>query len=182
MGGTIALEIAQQLRTRGHEVGLLVLLDTYNWSKMRSSWPDTLYFSLQQYWFGLRHFLLLDSRGKLRFVRRRCEERSSDQPGTLEHHRRAALTYVPQAYAGRILHVRPSRQYGRYNRPELGWDKLTAEALETFYLPIYPGQLFEEPFVRDLAGKLRACIDYVAAEWKSSQDRTSEMVPPKAAS
>ncbi len=179
MGGTIAFEIAQQLRRRGHGVGLVVLLDTYNWGRICSSWPDDLYFSSQRYWFGLRHFLFLESKDKLPFLRRRCEELRNEQSEISDSHRRAALTYVPKVYAGRILHVRPLRQYAIYNRPELGWDELAADGVESFYLPIYPGQLFEEPFVRDLAGKLRACIDDIAAKWKSTSDRTSEMMAPK---
>jgi hypothetical protein len=46
---------------------------------------------------------------------------------------------------------------------------------------MYPGQMFEEPSVRDLAAKLRECIDDVAAKCKSTSYRILEMKPPSAA-
>jgi UDP-N-acetylenolpyruvoylglucosamine reductase len=70
-------------------------------------------------------------------------------------------------YPGRILHVRPTRQYARYNRLEAGWDDLVAGGVEVFLVPSYPAQLVEEPFVRDLAIKLRSCITEATARENS---------------
>lgn len=182
MGGTIAFEMAQQLRRRGRHISLVALLDTYNWGQIRPSWPDDLLFSLQMYWYGLRHFLLLCPEDRSTFLRRRSEELWSKEPEISEQNRRAALGYVPKVYPGRILHVRPLRQYSRYNRPELSLNGLAENGVEEYWVRGYPSQILEEPLVRDLAAKLRACIDDVAAQWKSTSDRSSEMMPPMAAS
>jgi hypothetical protein len=40
----------------------------------------------------------------------------------------------------------------------MAWDELVAGGLEVFCVPSYPAQIVEEPFVRDLAIKLRSCI------------------------
>ena len=180
MGGTIALEMAQQLHRAGQTMGLLVLLDTYNWSKITRSFLHEFRFKVQTWWFGWRHFLLLTSQEKRAFLRRTFNELRHDPSEISESNKRAALSYVPKRYRGRILHVRPLQQYARYKKPELGWDELAAGGVETFDLPIYPGQMFEEPFVRDLAAKLRHCIDEVAAKRTPSLYTASEMMPCRA--
>ena len=164
--------MARQLCKRGHRVGLVVLLDTYNYGRIRTSWADDLYFRLQSSWFGLRHFLFLNSQGRLTFLRRWHEELWKEEPEISELNRCAALKYVPKAYPGRILHVRPTTQYARYKRPELSLSSLAEAGVEEFWLRGYPPQILEEPLVRDLAAKLRACID----EGVSIQ--SSPMAPP----
>jgi hypothetical protein len=63
-----------------------------------------------------------------------------------------------------MLHVRPARQFARYNTPEVGWDELVAGGLEVLFVPsCYPSQVVEEPFVRDLASKMRSCITEATA-------------------
>lgn len=164
MGGSIALEMAQQLLGQGQTVGLVALLDTYNFGKIRSSLLADLRFIAEQCWFGWTHFLLTNSTNKRAFLRRRLDDVWDSTSELLDCNERAALSYVAKDYPGRILHIQPMRQYARYRNPELGWDRLAVGSLETFTLPIYPGQMFEEPFVRDLAAKLRACMDEVAGE------------------
>ena len=157
MGGTIAFEMAQQLSGQGQRVDLLALLDTYNWRMMERTHLRDFYFNIQKVWFSCQHFLSMNSREKLRALQARYHE-LSNVSGLAECNRRAACAYVPKVYSGRMLHVRPARQYARYNRPEMAWDELVTGGLEGFCVPSYPAQLVEEPFVRDLAIKLRACI------------------------
>jgi pimeloyl-ACP methyl ester carboxylesterase len=157
MGGTIAFEIAQQLIQRGQKVGLLALLDTYNWRMMKPTFLDHLYFNVQRWWFSCGHFFSTRSTKKLSSLRARFHELCNESKLS-ECNRRAAYSYIAKAYRGRILHVHPTRQYARYNRPEIGWDELAAGGVEVFLVPSYPAQLVEEPFVRDLAIKLRSCI------------------------
>ena len=167
MGGTIAFEMAQQLRRRGRNVGLVALLDTYNWIKTPTSKPEDLYFTFQTSWFGLRHFLFLGPRDKRKYLRRKYEELWDEETEISEHNKRAAMRYVPKVYDGRILHVRPTRQLSRYKRPELSLDGLAAHGVEEFWLRGYPGQILEEPLVRDLAAKLKACISECAGQSSS---------------
>ena len=169
MGGTIAFEMAQQLSGQGQRVDLLALLDTYNWRMMQRTFLHNLYFNVQKLWFSCQHFFLTTSSKKLSSLQARFHELSQES-GLSECNRRAACAYVPKVYSGRILHVRPARQYARYNRSEMAWDELVAGGLEVFCVPSYPAQLVEEPFVRDVATKLRACISESTARQNSVRD------------
>jgi pimeloyl-ACP methyl ester carboxylesterase len=166
MGGTIAFEMAQQLGMQGQSVELLALLDTYNWSMIKRTFLHDLCFNIQKWWFSCCHFFSTSSRKKLTSLQARLHELWNESELS-ECNRRAAYAYVPKMYPGRTLHVRPTRQYPRYNRPEIGWEELAAGGLEVFFVPSYPAQLVEEPFVRDLAIKLRSCITEAIARENS---------------
>jgi thioesterase domain-containing protein len=166
MGGTIAFEMAQQLSGQGQRVELLALLDTYNWRMMKRTYLRDFYFNIQKLWFSCHYFFSASSRKKLSSLQARFHELSNES-GLSACNRRAACAYVPTVYAGRMLHVRPARQYARYNRPEMAWDELVAGGLEVFCVPSYPAQLVEEPFVRDLAIKLRSRISESTARENS---------------
>jgi thioesterase domain-containing protein/acyl carrier protein len=170
MGGTIAFEMAQQLSGQGQRVELLALLDTYNWRMIRRTFLHDLHFNLQKLWFSCQHFFSTNSRKKLSSLQARFHELSNES-ALSECNRRAACAYVPKVYSGSMLHAHPARQYARYNRPEMAWDKLVTGGLEVFCVPSYPAQLVEEPFVRDLATKLRSCISESTARENSIADR-----------
>ncbi len=192
MGGTIALEMAQQLHRHGQMIGLLALLDTYNWGLLkRTLFIDDFYFRVQQWWFswqrgGLRWKELRERKAPWSFPvvalpgRKKSLRRFSDfwaKPAAelvSECNLQAAFSYVPQAYPGRVLHVRPTKQYARYKRPRLSLNSLAANGVEEFFLRGYPTQIFQEPLVRDLAAKLRTCIDQ-AVSFPSS-----DIAPPAA--
>ena len=174
MGGAIAFEMAQQLRSQGQAIGLLALLDTYNVGKMQRSWADDWRFRIETLLFGWKHFWLTNSRDKMSFVQRRLDDLRNGDSELEKCNEVAALNYVPTPYEGKLLHVRPTHLHSRYVRPELGWNNLAAGGVETFLLPMCSGQMFEEPFVRDLAAKLSACIDEVVAKQTSRQASTSQ--------
>ncbi|MCU1307541.1 MAG: Long-chain-fatty-acid--CoA ligase [Acidobacteriaceae bacterium] len=185
MGGTIALEMAQQLRRQGQTVGLLAMLDTYNWGLLkRTSLVDDFYFRVQQWWFSWRggmrwkelrgrrdpySVLLVALPGALPW-RKKSLKRLSEfwtKPAAQlvsECSAHAAYSYVPQLYPGRILHVSPARQCARYKRPEFSLRSFAKDGLEEFFVRGYPAQILAEPLVLVLAAKLRAWIDEVAAK------------------
>jgi pimeloyl-ACP methyl ester carboxylesterase len=158
MGGSIVFEMAQQLLARCERIGLLAVLDSYDVGRMRQSFAAAIGYGLQKCWFGIRHFIATDHKNKTLFIKRRLGEVWLPESELSLINARAALAYRARRYPGRVLHVRPLHQFARYTRPELAWDEM-ADDVEPFNLPIYPGQMFEEPFVRELAGKLRSCID-----------------------
>ena len=109
MGGTIALEIAQRLRKQGETIDLLALLETYNWSQVKtSSFLRNLYCYFHQWWLSWRHFLQMRSGAKLKALQLRASELSNTSELS-ERNMRAALSYVPKTYPGRIFHVCPLR-------------------------------------------------------------------------
>ncbi|HUY12930.1 MAG TPA: alpha/beta fold hydrolase [Terriglobia bacterium] len=184
LGGTIALEMAQQFKAQGEEVALLALFDTLNWSKLS---PGTVwnkaYYQAQRLVFHGQNFLLLSFEDKLKFLRGKLAvlgSRSSVWRGMLlgrlakeqgkkseslllariwKANDRAALNYVPRPYPGIITDFRPMKQYARYNEPGVYWDDVALEGQEIVTLPMYPAGMLLEPFVEHLAARLTASID-----------------------
>ncbi|MBV7338368.1 hypothetical protein KFU94_61105 [Chloroflexi bacterium TSY] len=69
MGGTVALELAHQLREQGDEVAFLGFLETYNWANLREeNFVDHAYYWWQKIVFHWRNFLLLDTPQKRMFL------------------------------------------------------------------------------------------------------------------
>src|SRR6267142_1811949 len=69
LGGTIAYEMAQQLRAGGEQVALLALFDTMNWYKvpLPSIWGKG-YHAGERLLFHAANFFKLDSAGKVKFL------------------------------------------------------------------------------------------------------------------
>ena len=185
MGGTIALEMAQQLHSQDQKVALVALMETYNWANLSDqSFLDNAYFYIQKIKFHLLNFLLLESKGKLRFILEKAKV-AKDRTGVWygmilsrlgdrfhknneQYFHTAQLwktnvritdKYVPKTYSGRMTLFKPAKQYARYDKPELDWDKLVTGGLDIYELPVYPAGMIVEPFVRILAEKLQFCID-----------------------
>jgi phthiocerol/phenolphthiocerol synthesis type-I polyketide synthase E len=181
LGGTVALEIAQQLHAQNKDIALLVLMETYNFSNIPSSLLGRFYYRIQQVEFHLRNFLLTDrkmsflqEKSKIAWSRKdvllgailskiNTKLRLGDGQSSVLYDiwkacDQAALDYVPKAYLGRITQFLPIKHYACFNNPEVGWDKLAAGGLETYVLPVYPRGMLVEPFVPLLAEKLNACI------------------------
>jgi len=181
MGGTVALEMAQQFHAQNKEVALLVLMETYNFSKEPNSLLNRVYYRMQQIEFHGRNLLLADK--KMTFFREKAKVawsrkdvlfggilskfglnfrlgngQSSILYDIWEACDRASYDYVPKVYPGRITQFRPFKQYACFSGPELGWEKLATGGLETYDLPVYPRGMLVEPFVPILAEKLKVCI------------------------
>jgi thioesterase domain-containing protein len=184
LGGTIALEMAQQLRAKGQEVALLALLDTYNWTNIQpASLLKKLYYYLEKIEFHYQNFLILPSKGKVVFFREKAKELKrririwfgmvkgkfgNENLGNRGHYLllarlwenndRAASNYVPKFYPGKITLFLPKRRYSIFAGPNLTFENLARE-VEICELPLYPAGMLVEPFVERLAQKLKACID-----------------------
>jgi thioesterase domain-containing protein len=183
LGGTIALEVAQQLRAQGHQVALLALMETYDWNRsglVDKSFFNALHFYLQKLEFHVRNFLLLNGRQKLTFLSEKCkiaQVRSRIWYGSLQskwnrndangtrremasariwkNNDRAALDYQPTVHSGPLTHFRTIKQYSIYQGAEIE----AQGELRTYQLPVYPAGMLVEPFVQTLADELRQCIE-----------------------
>jgi len=185
LGGTIALEMAQQLTRNGEEVALLALFDTLNWSKIPpySIWSKT-YHQGERLVFHARNFMLLRFKDKIKFFQEKLKilrSRSNIWRGMLsrklgkEPHGsrsessllaqiwditdRAAVRYVARPYPGRITDYRPLKQYSKYFGPNIYWDGLALGGYDTVVLPVYPAGMLLEPFVKQLAAELKVSMD-----------------------
>jgi amino acid adenylation domain-containing protein len=185
LGGSIAYEIAQQLYGQGQEVALLVLMETYNWSKTRApSLVDNVHYNIQRVEFHLRNFLLLKFREKLTFLKEKARvakkrravwlgmiamktshkfafnnQQASHLYNLWKINDQAAVNYRPKVYLGEVTQFKPIKEYSRYSKRELGWDKRSAGGLKIYKLPIYPAGMLVEPFVKHLADQLKICLE-----------------------
>jgi phthiocerol/phenolphthiocerol synthesis type-I polyketide synthase E len=183
-GGTIAFEVAQQLRADGEPVALLALFDTMNWSKIPLTiWSKAAYAS-QRLVFHAASFFKLDWQGTAKFFREKMEALRSRVPvwrslllAKFNHdsgnatssslalgliwktNDRACWTYVPKPYPGKITDFRPVKQYQVFSKPGLKWDQLAQDGQEVIVLPVYPAGMLVEPFVEHLAVALRKSMD-----------------------
>jgi phthiocerol/phenolphthiocerol synthesis type-I polyketide synthase E len=186
LGGTIAYEVARQIRAQGEPVAMVAMFDTQNWCKVPppTSWDKTV-MSLERIVFHARNFFRLNGEGrsvffrdKLQALRNRIpvwrgmlmnrfasrtekDETSNSQVlGTIwAANDFASMEYQPQAYDGAITDFRPIKQYSLYQRPDLKWETLALGGQNTVQLPVYPAGMLVEPFVGTLADALRAAMD-----------------------
>ena len=189
MGGTLAYEVARQLRESGEEISLLALFDTMDWSnvKLPSFWTR-VYHEIERMYFHAANFLRLDGDGKKKFFGEKLEALRNRLPvwkgmlatrfskgGTASNsHARvlgdiwrandkACTVYVPRPFAGVVTDFRPMRQYRMFDLPNVKWEKLAQGGEQVVNLPVYPAGMLVEPFVQHLAAALRSSIDRVIA-------------------
>jgi len=190
LGGTIALEMAQQLRASGQEVAMVALFDTVNWMRLRKrNSIDLLRYHVERIYFHFKNFLLLDFRGMRRFLLEKwkvLQSRTTVWKGSLlsrfsgntvnntsesqllsqlwKVNDEASLAYIPKPYLGRIADFRPKSQYALYLEPGVDWDGIALGPLDVHYLPVYPAGMLLEPFVKDLAEALQQAIERANAD------------------
>ena len=137
MGGTVALEMAQQLKAQGEQVALLALFDTINWSKLRrGTIQDKACYELQRLLFHTENFLLLKSRDQFRFLRAKLDVLRSRIPVW----RGMLLSQVAKG-----PHARPGESLSRNGRRSVYmkrlleiWDANDLASIEYVAQP-YPG-------------------------------------------
>jgi thioesterase domain-containing protein len=184
MGGTVALEMAQQLCKQGHKAGLVACFETYNWihRPRRPKWSK-IYTQVQRLEFHLRNFLLLDRAGKQQFLHEKIKvlrdrigvwygailsklgrgtRESGGQNALVARlwaiNERAPFYYDPGVYPGRITNFLPKGEYAMNKGPGLHWEGVASGGVETHVQPAYPAGMMVEPFVEHLAEELNECI------------------------
>ena len=182
-GGTIALEVAQQLIASGQEVGLLAGIETYNWldaPSTNATWKVQVYYQLKRFDFHLRNFMLLGIKSKLAFLGSKLSALlgrfhvwkgklglPSKKPGLSatgvnlaalwEKHERMAEAYRPKPYPGHMVQFRPRRDYACH----LGTEFEALNGVEIVRLRSYPAAAMVSPFVAGLADRIKERIDLI---------------------
>lgn len=177
-GGTVAFEIAHQLRVQGHKVALLALLDSYapkSSSNRRLIPYEALFYRIA---FHLSNFFQRGLKEKLVYVVERVKSRfnqiayslslrrGSNLPPVLQYFHAEELNgqllrdYLPQVYPERVTLFRSSKLIAeRYYGNDMGWGNLSAGGVEIHKIPGYFGSILSETQIQVLAEKLRTCID-----------------------
>jgi thioesterase domain-containing protein len=183
VGGTIAFEIAQQLRRAGHSVALLALFETYNLkSRAPVSFALRMIHKTQNIYFQAANVLVAGisarffaeklrmelSRFKVHcdILRERILERvSSRRTARYPHLRirdgnhRALEAYEPVPFDGRVMLFRPKVHFCKFNDRCFGWESLAMQGVDVVEMPNYPRGSLNHPFVKVLAHRLRKDIE-----------------------
>jgi thioesterase domain-containing protein len=202
LGGTIALEVAQQLRRAGDDVALLALIETYNMqSRPPVSFALRQIHKAQNLYFQLRNLFLSLSVGSSKFF----IEKYRVEIGRLkvkwdilcsklfnkfhlgrrlgyQHLRinvvndKAQAAYRPAPYDGKIILFRTKVFYSQFGDRCFGWEAIAKQGVGVVELPNYPRGSLNDPFVDVLADKLKAEIEKVRDGNSSSRGGMKNMM------
>ena len=187
LGGVIAFEMARQLVQQGQTVAVLAMFDTQRQFKTDFKLLVKWYHRYQQIAFHIGNFLQADMQGKRGFllekaseagrrIRRRYDIARSeiayalklrvDKPLVLmdKINDNASIAYQPAPYPGRVALFKPCRAYAGYDDPLYGWGNGLTAGVDVQQLSSYPAGMLVEPFVAELAEKLKACLENACAK------------------
>jgi amino acid adenylation domain-containing protein/FkbM family methyltransferase len=186
MGGQIAFEMARKLIEKGQDVNLLVLIDSHNFNGRSVEWTlaEKARNAKDKIGFHFSNILKLSLREQFRYFREKSQfavrreigklrvrinhilklNPHRDVSGAIEQdieaiNDRAYFNYSPGLYPNRLTLFRPQRNYAFLRDPMNGWETFASGGIEAIDLPVDPGGIFVEPYVRFLAEKLRERID-----------------------
>jgi thioesterase domain-containing protein len=186
--GTIAYEMAQQLRSRGKEIALLILLDTNNPEYLRSfkgwkNYPIRLYIWLEKALYHFRKLRRMPWSKAIGYFRERMHR---FQPERIDRHKspeaqgeepsareimdmwkvqyRAASGYEPKPCDWPVVLVRSEAlQTGWFHDPLLGWGRVARGGLQVVEMPGEHDAMFLQPDVQQLGSILRQCLQRATA-------------------
>jgi amino acid adenylation domain-containing protein len=157
-GGMVALEMAHQLKAQGHEIGLIVLLDTFpeQLKSTPSLFRTYLTLPLDEQWMHVSR----KAKAFPRSVRRRVAMMKLPTPlkNIRDACHSAARTYQPKPYDGRIILFRASEKGLSSVNQESAWKSL-APQIEIYEVSGHHGNIVDQPQVRLLADELNACLE-----------------------
>jgi acyl-CoA synthetase (AMP-forming)/AMP-acid ligase II/thioesterase domain-containing protein/acyl carrier protein len=175
-GGSVAFEMAQQLRRQGEDIALLALVDAY-----APGYPRPLPWRVRTRARVARHLSALRGRGtgeRLSYLLEKLRANAMHVPRAgastdllpaemvrtmrevYDAHHRAFTQYVPMTYPGKMILFRPGAQPPDcHPEPYMGWTGLAAGGLEIRDVPGEHQSLIVEPQVQRLAASLRECLD-----------------------
>jgi amino acid adenylation domain-containing protein len=185
LGGHIALEMASQLLSEGHKVGLLALFESYNFKDgITLSKYYRLIHKLQNLGFHLTNFLSINNQDKVKFFSRKFKteygrfvqraamvmsgkmkifgtksDSNSRRLPVVDVNHKAQQNYEPKVYNGQITLFRPQEFFAGRNDRFFGWGPIAKEGVDVRMLPYGPHAMFVEPFVRKLAAELEGCLE-----------------------
>ena len=177
-GGAIALEIAQGMRNRGYDVGVLILFDTFGPNyPVRLPWVTPWMFNtllvIRRIESYLWKFRLLDWKGKLNYLRiprirswlrdRYGEVRPSIQIERGDTNLQITMgrrNYKPEIYDGNVLLIRAKKGLlGIKQDPKMGWGEIFTGNFDIFMVPGDHEAILFGPRVQNVAHKLNISLE-----------------------
>ncbi|WP_375492448.1 phytanoyl-CoA dioxygenase family protein [uncultured Nostoc sp.] len=162
-GGNIALEMAQQLKKRGHQVLLVVMVDSPKpllTEEEKVEYPNAIARE-QMRW-----------RGKLINDDSNPSSIEIDfNPKVFEYNLQIPANYIPQIYSGRVVYFAAQERSKDSFISELlqpnAWNRWVINGVEVYEVPGDHLSMTKEPNVRVLAEKLSTCLDRAECEDKT---------------
>jgi amino acid adenylation domain-containing protein len=167
-GGTLALEMAQQLQKGGESVALLAVIDTRLYStKFGAFWQGARSFLtsiLPHLWPYISDYLYLQStltrpaQAEPDGERKRPKFKTSELKRLLQVFQanvRADSHYRPQRYPGRVILFKTA---AKYPDSTWGWGDIATHGVELHQIPGHHMNVLRPPQVQVLAEKLSACL------------------------
>jgi amino acid adenylation domain-containing protein len=162
LGGLVAYEMASQLQSRGQEVSLLVLFDTYA-SNPKPVNQSLLHLLLHPTWAQLQQ---LPSVLRKKIRRTRLARRLPELLKTvMSTNARAAEQYQLRPYAGKATLLRAGDTWRGGDDPYAKWGQLLG-TLGTVKIPGAHMDMLRDPHVGLLAEHLKSCIEGAACSEK----------------
>ncbi len=177
LGGSVAFEMAQQLRSQGQKVAMLALVNSIDPKRLShsastgnklTSLQKKLIFHWQKSSTLSPGQMIVRTIGLTKAVLNRLYYKIYPQgkllPHALQYYHAMKLSsqlvssYVPSVYAGKSILFRSSAGVEDPS-PDLGWNSLFAEGLEVNTLPGHLLDVLNEPSVRVLAEQLESYIN-----------------------
>jgi len=184
LGGTIAMEVARQLREAGESIGLVAMIENFNVKSTR--WPLPWHLRAVNHFLNLYYHLLnlmaAPGSGKWDFFREKARvelararvsariaadrvRRVFGVPGEYYHVKvadafdKALEGYEVKPYPGVLTVFVAERHLAGMSDRFDGWEKVAEGGVRLFILPISPRGSLIEPFVQVLAARLDECIE-----------------------
>jgi acyl transferase domain-containing protein/thioesterase domain-containing protein len=186
MGGMVALEMAQQLTNQGRHVQLVMAIESYNYKGCGvrvTSWLERQH-TAQNLWFHVHNVLLAGGPRGRAFIAQKLRVEFSRLQAAMKLYRgglsrrphltksaplphinlskindAAYFAYEPKPYLGKIAVFRPRKQFRGYDMNDCGWGVLAPGRTEVDVLPVNPRGMLVDPFVEELARRIRKSMD-----------------------
>jgi len=196
LGGTIALEMAQQLIARGDRVNFLGMIEIYNIQSLK--WPLPLYLRIcnnfLNIWYHFLNLVSSENDMKMQFFMEKFQVEMNrfkvlrqigyakflslfgKDPGKKFHHLRvdkeydqALEYYFPEKYPGKITVFGAKTLPLGFTDPDTyGFGMVAEKGVDMNIIPVYPRGTLLEPYVQILAEKLANCLQRAEEECRKS--------------
>lgn len=182
LGGTIALEIARQLKEENQETAVLAMFESYN----LNSGKDILNYSyeairkIQNVYFHILNYLNVDAKDRPLFLKNKMQTAAFRWKARINHllgtltlnpalkqkyphlivkklNDAAEEKYIPKKFEGEICLYKPDKDFVGMTDHFYGWGQIAD--VKVFKMPINPKGMLVEPYVKILAASLKNVIE-----------------------
>ncbi|MFN3874150.1 MAG: alpha/beta fold hydrolase, partial [Ignavibacterium sp.] len=177
MGGTVAFEIAQKLKSSGEVVHNVFLLETYNTCLLDPVEIENnrIKEKIQNLKFHFDNIKNIKGKDRINFIQskartaiKRTSARISKIKSSIfsqtndtasDHiiltlrdvNDKAQAEYVPELFNGKVVLLRPKVSFSTEPDPEFGWREFVSGELKIYNLDVAPRGMLTEPFVKQTA-------------------------------